>query len=565
MEMKFRPLLVAGLVLGCGVAVAQEGDPPRPPVPYKIWFNHDGTHILTNVRVGEGKPKGFSELLFRESIQELAGVGIDAVAFSPGNGVVPWWQSKTNDHWSWFTKRTGKEPGAVGRYIRDGGDLVAVFVEECRKHGLAPILSIRLKDEHNIERMDSEWVSKFYFEHQDLRLDPSSRAVFGLRGLNWIHPKVPEERLAIIRELAGNYDIDGIELDFMRFPPFFDLKATTADQRREVMTGFIRNVREILDETAREGKTRYLAIRVPNRLPELVSIGLDLELLNRERLIDLVNVSPSYVSQVESDVAEMAAQVPEIAVFYELTHASSRGPSPSWGEGGDDYPIRVMTDEQFYTAANLAYAQGAKGISFFNFQYTRPAARDGRLSIGGSIGREPPYHIIEHLRDAAWLAKQPQNYWLPYWWKTGYHGRQFQLPKAFVVGVGHDISLDLALPKIPITHGRLRIRTVGITPVLSATEPIPYVNGRTTLRWSASMNGQALEQTKNVEELFDEPYKGFLGDPEEYTAWEIPAGALRNGENTIRLDLADGPISDEFKVEIIWMDLGIFTADGSDQ
>lgn len=556
---------IAGVVLATAAsAVAAASTPaPKPPVPYKVWFNHDGTHILTNVKTGE-KPRAFSESLFRDSIKELAGVGIDAVAFSPGNGVVPWWQSKTNDHWNWFTKRTGKEPGAVGRYIRDGGDLVAVFVEECRKNNLSPILTIRLKDEHHIEHMDSEWVSKFFFEHQNLRLDPSPRAVFGLRGLNWIHPEVPEERLAVIRELAGKYDIDGIELDFMRHPPFFDLKSTTVEQRQKIMTGFIRSVREILNETTPAGKIRHLAIRVPNRLPELTNIGLDLETLNREKLADVVNVSPSYVSQVESDLAKMVAKAPNAAFFYELTQASMRGPSPSWGEIIDDYPIRITTDEQFYTAANLAYAQGAKGISLFNFTYTRPAARDGHFSIGGSIGQEPPYHIIKHLRDPEWLSKQPQDYWIPYWWKTGYHGRQFQLPKTFAVGTEHDIKLDLALPKVAVEDGKLRIRLAGITPVLSATEPFPYVvpyeKGRATLKWKISINGHLLEETQDVSEPFPEPYKGFLGDPRDYAAWRVPASALRDGENTIQVKLADGPISEEFKVDIIWIDLALFTS-----
>lgn len=559
----FTHTVMGVLALTASALAATDDSSPRPPVPYKVWFNHDGTHILTNVNVG-AKPQEFSEKLFRDSVKELAGTGIDAVAFSPGNGVVPWWQSKVSDHWNWFTKRTGKQPGGVGRYIRDGGDLVAVFVEECRKNNLSPILTIRLKDEHHIENMDSEWVSKFFFEHQDWRLDPSPRAVFGLRGLNWIHPEVPQERLTIIRELASNYDIDGIELDFMRHPPFFDLKATTPEQRQKIITGFIKNVRQILDETTPEGKTRYLAIRVPNRQGELASIGLDLKTLNSEKLVDLVNVSPSYVSQVESDLKEMAEQAPDAKFFYELTHASMRGPSPSWGELIDDYPIRITTDEQFYTAANLAYAQGAKGISLFNFTYTRPAARDGKFSIGGSIGHEPPYHIIKHLKDPEWLAKQPQNYWLPYWWKTGYHGRQFQLPKTFAVGDKHDIQLDLALPKVPITSGRLRIRIAGITPVLSATEPfphvIPYKEGRATLNWKISINGKPLEPTKDVSEPFTEPYKGFLGEPEDHAAWDVPASALRDGENTIQIELADGPISDEFKVDIIWIDLGLFTS-----
>lgn len=529
----------------------------RPAPPYKIWVNHDGTHILTNLSPWHQKGQPFSEKLFRDSVAELGGLGVDAVAFSPGNGSIPWWQSKVSDHWTWYTARTGKKPSDIGRYIMEGGDLVRAFVEECRRHQLAPIISLRLKDEHDIERLDSEYVSRFYFEHQSWRLDPSPRAVFGLRGLNWIYPEVRAERISIIKELAENYDIDGIELDFMRFFPYFDLAATSDIQRRDVMTGFIREVRAILDRTARNGKARHLAIRIPNRVAEYKNIGLDLHLLESEQLVDIINLSPSYVSQVESDLTQVVAAAPKTAVFYELTHASARGPSPSWGQFGDDYPIRVMTDEQIRTATHLAYARGAAGISFFNLQYTRPASRSGTHSIGGSIGREPPYHLFKELREPSQLASYSQHYWIPYWWKTGYHGRQFQLPKTFREGTRHTFSLDLALPRHPAPSARLRIRTAGATPVLSATEPVPYVRGRPSLEWEASLNGVTLSGTRVVDEPYPEPYKGFLGEPGDYAAWDVPASTLREGINQITLELTGAPISPEFKVDIIWIDLAV--------
>ena len=551
------PLLALSLVtVG---SMQGKDDTGRTRVPYKIWINHDGTNITGLVSPFHQKGQGFSEQVFAASIDELAGKGIDAVAFSPGNGSVPWWQSKTNDHWEWFVQRTGKKPSAVGQYIMGGGDLVRVFVERCRANGLSPIITLRLKDEHDIERLDSEWVSRFYFEHQSWRLDRDPRAVFGKRGLNWIYPGVAEERLAVIREIAENYDIDGIELDFMRFPPFFDLEQSSYSQRRDVMTGFIRRTREILDRTAKPGKSRVLSIRIPNRTKEYRDIGLDLPLLDREGLIDIIQVSPSYVSQVESDVGLVVSLAPKAAVFYEMTHASMRGPSPSWGRFGDDYPIRVTTDEQFYTAANLAYARGATGISLFNFHYTRASVRDGKHSIGGSIGREPPFHVIKGMRDPAWLSEQPQYYWMPYWWKTGYHGRQFQLPQGFVVGDERRFELDLALPKTSISGARLQIRTAGGTPVLSATEPVAYVRGRPLLVWRAWLNGVSLTPTEKKGEPFPEPYGAFLGEKEDYAAWDVPAQALRDGPNSIELELADAPISDEFNIQVIWMDLAVFT------
>lgn len=542
------------------LTVAQADAAQDRSVPYKVWFDHDGTNIISVIAPWQAKPGAFSEEAFRASIAELKGTGVDAVAFSPGNGAIPWWQSKQDNHWEWFTKRTGKKPGVVGRYIMAGGDLVKAFVEECRKADIASIISLRLKDEHSIENLNSEWVPRFYYEHQHWRLDPRQRAVFGLRGLNWMYPEVSAQRVAVLTELAENYDIDGVQLDFMRFPPFFDLEKSTYAQRRDVMTGFIRKVRILMDKTSKPGKKRVLAIRVPNRIKEYDALGIDLRMLDREGLVDIINISPSYVSQVESDVGLFCAWAPKTAVFYELTHTTSRGPSPSWGGGGDDYQTRITTDEQFRTAANLAYARGAAGISLFNFVYSRPATRNGTYALGGSIGREPPFHIIKELRDPKQLRASAQHYWIPYWWKTGYHGRQFQLPRTFVVGTREELTLDMQLPEAAVTGGRLRLRKAGTTPVLSATEPVVLdVLRRPLLKWQAKLNGVLLQSTKNVSEPFEEPYKGFLGDPADYFAWDVPAEVMKNGNNTIQFELVDAPISEEFKVDVIWVDLGVYT------
>lgn len=558
-------LIVSGLVLSggnVGFSDTHSLSPARdrPDVPYRMWFNHDGTHVLSTVAPWHAKGEPFSEAVLKGSIDELAGIGIDAVAFNPGNGSIPWWQSKVYpDHWQWYTERTGKKPSSWGQYVMDGGDMVKVFVERCRQHGLAPFITLRLKDEHHIENLDNEWVSKFFYEHQNWRLDNRPRAVFGTRGLNWIYPEVPRERLRMLTELAECYDIDGVELDFMRFFPFFDAESTTYTQRREVITGFIRDVRDLLDRTAKPGKARYLSIRVPNRLQEYQAIGIDLTQLDREGLIDIINLSPSYVTQVESDIEKVCALAPNTTVFYELTHTSSRGPSPSWGQYGDDYPIRLTTDEQFYTAANLAYARGAKGISLFNFTYTRSSSRSGTHSIGGSVGREPPYHVAKSMRDPEFLKQQSQHYWIPYWWKTGFNGRQFQLPLSFTVGDEGLLVLDIELPSVPVKDAKLRIRNVGGTPVLSATEPVPYDRGRPTLVWDARINGKLVERTGDVSEPYESTYDGFLGDPAEYHAWTVPAEVLVNGSNTITLKLVDGPISDQFSIDVIWVDLAVYT------
>lgn len=517
-------------------------------VPFEVLYNHDGSHTLNCIHPWREKGEDFSEEMFIKSIEELVGKGVDAVAFNPGNGAVPWWNSNIYaDHFKWFVERTGKQPSSWGRYIMQGGDMVKVFVDTCRKNDLIPMITLRLKDEHALDSMDNEWISKFIYENQHLRLDPSPEAVYGYRGLNWMYPKVPAERLAVIRELSENYDIDGIELDFMRFFPFFNLDETGYAQRRYIMHNFIRDTRRILDDTAKNGRRRYLSIRVPNRISEFKRLGIDLGYLDKNNLVDIINISPSYLSQTENELALFRSWAPNTSIFFEMTHAVARDACLSWGRpglGGDGYPVRFTTPQKYITMANLAWARDVDGLSLFNVIYTRPGNRpDGQVHGGSYNPGEPPWGIFKRLTDVKWLARQPQNYWINHWWKTGYHGRQFQLPKTFVKYTQHFFTLDIALPSPGVEKSHLRLMTSEGTPQLG---------------WRVLINNNELTPCPDVSEPFEDPYGGFLGEPVQYSAFIVNPEFLKEGQNEIRVSLEDAPIAPEFTTELMYIDLAVY-------
>jgi hypothetical protein len=91
------------------------------------------------------------------SIVEVAGTGVDAYMLSPGMGWVPWWQSRVEpDYVEWWEKRSGLEikndPAGYMKYVHNGGDMVQVLIDTCRKHNMAPFVSLRLNDVHLQER-----------------------------------------------------------------------------------------------------------------------------------------------------------------------------------------------------------------------------------------------------------------------------------------------------------------------------------------------------------------------------------------------------------------------------
>ena len=371
-------------------------------------------------------------------------------------------------------------------------------------------------------------VTKFYRDHPEYRIGPKlGSAQFQV--LNWAIPEVPARKLALISELCENYDIDGLELDFMRFYSFFPRDKTTGEQRRAIMTGFVREVRAALDRTAREGRRRWLCARVPGFLSALDPLGLDLAALAAAGL-DMVNLSVSYVTTQQMEVAAIRALVPQTALYVEMCHSTWNGPKLT--AGYDVFPFRRATPEQLAITAHLAYARGADGVSLFNFAYYREHGGAGRGPFN-----EPPFEILPHLADREWLAKQPQHWFLGPGWENPF-AKPAVLPRKLDGGQTTTFTLDLAPPASGWKEdGRLRVQTLEVM---------------REQHLKVTFNDTALTGTPDISEPFPNPYPPMLGTPETLQAWLVPARALRDGSNRLEVALSAGEA-----VTVAFIDLAV--------
>ena len=106
-------------------------------------------------------------------------------------------------------------------------------------------------------------------------------------GLDYKYPEARAHMLAIVCELFERFDVDGVELDYMRHSAFF--RPEEAKACRYLMTDFIRRVRQRLDEVGAErGRHLDLLVRVPPTLYDSARIGLDVRTWIEEGLVDLV-------------------------------------------------------------------------------------------------------------------------------------------------------------------------------------------------------------------------------------------------------------------------------------
>jgi len=238
--------------------------------------------------------------------------------------------------------------------------------------------------------------------------------------------------------------------------------------------------------------------------------------------LDMVNLSASYFTVQQTDLAAIRRSVPQAAVYLEMCHSIWNGRKPV-GKGYDTFPFRRATPEQFYTAAHLAYARGGDGMSAFNFVYYREHGGSGRGPFA-----EPPFHVFKHLGDRKWLAQQPQHYFLASGWGNPF-AKPSVLPRKMAAGQTEAFTLDLAPPTGGWKRGgRLRIQDED-----SLGES----------RWTARLNGKELAATDDVSEPYSNPYPPLLGKPEELRAWGVPASVLKDGLNRIEITMAQGKAS----------------------
>lgn len=525
-------MLLCVVVLLCGQThPGAKADASRPKPDFQVLFNNDTTNTLSCISPYHKKGQPFSNAVLQGTVDETAGIGIDVHLISPNMGWTPWWPSKVyspQEHAEWFRNTYNKNVGSYERYAAGGGDIIKVFVDRCHQKGLKAFVSYRMNDGHHILNNRSELnyhyieterataVCRFYAENPQYILgnDPFvvENAYMAARVQNWIHPEVRQYKFDLIAEICQNYDIDGLELDFMRHPHYFRIDQTTRRQRVDIMTDFIGQIRKVLDDTARDGQYRWLSVRVPFRIKDADRIGIDFASIV-EAGVDMVNLSTNFVTEQQHDLAKIKTLIPQTPVYLEVTHVTNlfswpNKPGTIW---------RLTSDQEYYTTAHLAYVRGADGISAFNFVYYRKTGESPIEEIS-----EPPFYVFEKLRDKEWLAKQPQLYFL-----NRYDSHYVRLTKrSFQAGQWKQLTMDMAPPTGGwTTDGRLRIQ---------------FLSDINNSKWQVKFNGVELVAASDISEPYANPYTDALGNEKTLLAWTVPVELVKDGINTIDIRTING-------------------------
>jgi hypothetical protein len=284
------------------------------------------------------------------------------------------------------------------RLATEGTDTLDIVAHACRTNRILCYASMRMNGDYAPSAKDDslsrQFNSDFWRAHPEFR-------VRGPKGedrtkLSYAYPEVRAFKLAILRD-AATRDIDGINLDFLRHPPFFGFEEPLVKLfqekhgvdprplpvtdprwgpiRAEFMTTFLRDTRKILDAAGeKHGRRLGLSARIDHR--EYAVLGCDIATWLKAGLLDYLVVGQRTLGGYEFDLAP----------FVQLARGAGTGCAVLFGEEGivsghdltaaEDKLIKAgkmaapqrdsLSLENYQTRAARWYAAGADGIHLFN-------------------------------------------------------------------------------------------------------------------------------------------------------------------------------------------------------
>lgn len=232
----------------------------------------------------------------------------------------------------------------------------------CKGHGIGCWASIRMNDLHDCHLEDSPLLSTFYKQQ---RAEGKVRVPYRFtswpdRALDWARAEVRDHYLNLVREVLTFDGIEGLELDWMRFPYHFRVGHEL--EGGEILEDWIAQVRQLCNETAaRVGHPIRLGCRVPSTPETARRLGLDGVAWARAGLIDLLVVTPFWAT------CEFNMPIRTWRRLLDNTQCALAGglevryqPFPGGPEG-------MVTPELARGAATAVLSAGADFVYLFNY------------------------------------------------------------------------------------------------------------------------------------------------------------------------------------------------------
>ena len=300
------------------------------------------------------------------------------------------------------------------KLLRDRGvDVFAIWIDECRKRGVSPWITIRVNDVHGARDPESPMNAEFIRKHPELRL---AKSCFGAGGLDFRKKEVRDYLLAFAEENLARYDVDGVEFDWLRHADCLPEGDRWAN--RGALTETMRGLRRLTDAAAkRRGHPVKTGARVFTR-PRIVerAHGCDVFGWAREKLVDVVvpcnaGDGADFAFPFDEWRTRMDAANPDVLVVPGLDEFAFY-----------DWERSRLSPADYAGFADWVRSRGAPGIYTFDltphergddYPALHPvfkAVHAGIMRDPGVVSRRYPYGLADDRdENGKWTVYLPRN------------------------------------------------------------------------------------------------------------------------------------------------------------
>lgn len=246
-----------------------------------------------------------------------------------------------------------------------GVDYPARMIERCRHHGIACWVTLRMNDCHENHIPDHPFHGTFW--KQNPQFARKNAPGYYATCLDYAHAEVRDLYKSLIAETLERYDVDGVELDFMREPYVFS--PGEESEGKAVLTEWMREIRQMTEAAAaKRGHPVRLGVRVPSSPETAEGMGLDAVRWAKEGLIDVLVATPRWATlEFAIPIQSWRERLGDAKVTLLGGIEVRYQPMP----GG---PATIVSPELGAGAAMAVLAQGADAVYLFNyFQDGHPA------------------------------------------------------------------------------------------------------------------------------------------------------------------------------------------------
>ena len=262
-----RTLTLVPLILWLGFvnccAVSAEDSHPSNKRPRRLMFTDD-TQCMREAPATSDQQEFVRQFLLNEVTHFSVGTFCMLAAMPD----MCFYDTKVGEVFGDRVPGTRPRAATIRAFREQGTDIIKLATSVMRPRDIELIAKIRMSDTHH-KRLapDDPRSPQFALDHPEFVIrQPDGRQ--NETALDYSHPEVRAHRLAIMRELAEEYEIDGIELNSIRCAKHFP--RNQGYEKAPIMTAFVSEIRQMLDGAARKRNRGrlVLGVRVPEGLRE---------------------------------------------------------------------------------------------------------------------------------------------------------------------------------------------------------------------------------------------------------------------------------------------------------